>query len=313
MDTKHPAKRDIVWRYFDVLKQSGEETNFTIHRYRSERPLEKLTFDHRQYDGVSAICEIARKLPSEGFVPPQFKVAPKPSLFKRCMMLLTWSRQLFPGVGRSWITGTGVRMSAQAFINISEKEWSDIQARKGNGTVAILSTLDVVAQKYLTDSPLPRLWMVPVGLYEKIDRSLHPQNKVAFVDVSLWSEGNQKEAIQSQLKRDLPKGLYWGSILTLHIVDLLGEQVFLFSLKFMHHFFRRTGTLTNVGSWSIPGIPTEEWWAVQVTTVKMSPVGVGMLEINGQLGLGFQFHPSLRWTPLDAQKFAIEWKKELLS
>lgn len=313
MDTKHSAKRDIVWRYFDVLKQSGEETSFAIIRFRSERPLEKLTFDHRQYDGVSAICEIARKLPKEGFVPPHFKVAPKPSLFKRWMMLLTWSLQLFPGLGRQWKKGSGVRMAAQAFVSLSQKEWSDIQTRKGAGTSAVLSSLDSLAQKYLTDSALPRLWMIPVGLYEKIDRSLYPQNKVAFVDVSLWSEGNQKEAIQSQLKRDLPKGLYWGSILTLHIVDLLGESGFLFSLKFMHHFFRRTGTLTNVGSWTIPGIPPEEWWAVQVTTVKMSPVGVGMLEINGQLGLGIQFHPSLRWNPIEAQKFALEFKKELLS
>jgi hypothetical protein len=312
MDTKHPAKRDIVWRYFDTLKQSGEDTTFSIHRYRSERPLEKLTFDHRVYDGVSAVCELARKLPAEGFAPPQFKVVDKPNLFRRCLMLFRWSRQLFPGLGREWKEGSGVRIAAQAYIHIDKNEWSDIQVRKGSPTNIILSSLDLVAQKYLKSSTLPRLWMIPVGLYDQIDRSLHPQNRVAFVDVSLWNKGNQITSIQGQLKRDLSKGLYWGSILSLNIVDLVGVKIFVFFLKFLHHLFRRTGTVSNFGAWKVTGIPSDEWWVIQMTTVRISPVGIGMIEVNGQLGVGIQFHSSLRWTPLEAQKFAQEWKKEIL-
>lgn len=313
MDTKDRQIQDITWRYFNGLKNSGEDATFSIHRFRNERPLEKLTYDHRRYDGVSAICEILRTSKIETFIAPQFKVSPCPSFIKQLSLLLVWSIQLWPGLGKKWRTGNGVRMPAQSFVKLTKEEWMKVQSNKGGSTGTILAAVDKVAQKYYQPSFLPRLWMIPVGLYEKVDLTLAPQNKVAFVDVKLTGEGNQAENINSQIKRDLSKGLYWGGLLTLNIVRILGDKLFAWSLKTMHYYFRRTGTITNIGKWDIPSLSNEEWWAVQVTTVRVSPVGVGLLEINGQLSLSFHFHPSLRWTPQDAQKIAMEVKSELLS
>jgi hypothetical protein len=37
-----------------------------------------------------------------------------------------------------------------------------------------------------------------------------------------------------------------------------------------------------------------------------------MMEINGQLGLGVQFHPTLQWNETMANAFMEEWKAEIL-
>ncbi len=297
---------DVTWQYFNALKEKGEDVTFSIIGFHGQRPFKKLCFDHRHYDGITAVCEMARGLPQEGFTAPELKSSPRPHLLTRISYLALWWLRLWPGIGKTWKKRGEVEQTVSAFIHIDRSQW------KGGGTAVVLAALDRTSQRYLTPSFLPRLWMVPVALYERISRELPPQNNVAFVDVRLFGQGNSRRVTQ-QMHRDLRQGLYWGTGLSLNCALLFGPSVFKFSLNFLHHFFRRTGTLTNLGAWTMPGLPDDEWWAIQLNVATLSPVGAGMMEINGHLGLGIQFHPTLRWNETMARNFMDEWKAEILS
>lgn len=306
MDTK----KDIVWEYFDLLREHGEEASFTIKRFQGESPIDSVRFDHRNYDGISAMCELARTLPADGFTPPTLTVKLEPSLLKKFWLLLKWSLYLWPGIGKAWQTSNAKTRPVSAFVRLSPSEWTNLKTN--GGTARVIAALDLTAQKYLQPSWLPRLWMIPVGLYPQITRDLPPRNRVSFVDLRLFETGTALKTITTQLRESLTEGRYWGSFLSMYALKLLGKKLFIRQLQFMHHFFRRTGTLTNVGDWKIPTLPPEEWWAVQVTVVKISPVGASMLEVNGNLGLSVQFHQCLGWSEAQAQAFVKEWKAHLL-
>jgi hypothetical protein len=297
---------DVTWKYFNALKEKGEDVTFSIVCFHGERPFKKLCFDHRRYDGVSALCEMARGLPQEGFIAPELKSSPRPHVLRRISYFALWWLRLWPGVGKAWRKRGEGEKAVSAFIHIDRSQW------KGGGTAVVLAALDKTSQRYLAPSLWPRLWMVPVALYSQVKRDLPPQNNVAFVDVRLFSQGDV-HTITKQMHRDLRQQLYWGTGLTLNAALLFGTSLFKFSLNFLHHFFRRTGTLTNLGAWTMPGLPDDEWWAIQLTVATLSPVGAGMMEINGQLGLGVQFHPTLQWNEAMAKSFVEEWKNELLS
>ncbi len=307
MDTK----KDIVWEYFDLLREHGEEASFTIKRFQDESPIDSVRFDHRSYDGISAMCELARTLPVDGFTPPQLMVKAEPSNLKKLWLLLKWSVLLWPGVGRAWKKSSTNSDPVTAFIRLTPSEWAPL--KRSGGTAKVIAALDLTAQKYLKPSWLPRLWMIPVGLYPQISRDIPPKNRVSFVDLRLFEQGNAFQTVSSQLRESLSEGRYWGSFLSMYAIKLLGKKIFLWQLHFMHHFFRRTGTLTNLGDWKLATLPSDEWWAVQVTVVKISPVGASMLEVNGSLGLSVQFHQCLGWSEAQAQTFIKEWKAHLLS
>ncbi len=292
---------DVTWRYFNALKEKGEDTSFSVVCFHGQKPFKKLCFDHRRYDGISALCEMARAQPAEGLKVPTLKSSPRPSSLKRLYSLSLWWLRLWPGIGRAWRHRGEAALAVSAFISLEQSA----------GTAAVLAALDKTSQRYLKPSLWPRLWMVPVALYDRIHREIPPQNNVAFVDVRLYGE-TQMGSISKQIRRDLHQGLYWGTGLSLNSALILGTAFFKFSLNFLHHFFRRTGTLTNLGSWTMPGLPADEWWAIQLTVAKLSPVGASMVEINGKLGLGIQFHPTLGWNETMAQTFVNEWKENLL-
>lgn len=299
-------------QYFNALKAHGEDVSFTLVRLRGEKPLERLRYDHRLYDGVTAICELARRLPAEGFSAPQLPLTPKPGPLGLFLRLAVWWLRLFPGVGQSWRTGTGEKKAVSACLQLSSSQWRALQERGLGGLSHLLAALDHTARAHLIVGPWPRLWMVPVGLHPRITRETPAHNSVAFVDVRLWSEGTQA-AISRQLKRDLKQGIYWGSRLTLHVALLFGEKVFRLVLPSLPRVFRRTGTLTHLGAWRFSGVAEDEWWVIEATTAELSPVAASVLEVNGKLGLAVQFHASLRWSEPEARVFVRRWKERLLS
>jgi hypothetical protein len=311
MESKTGQNHDIFWRYFNALREHGEDVSIQIARFRGERPLEKLTFDHRTYDGISAVCSMVRSLPAEGLVVPRLQVSPAPSTVGKLKRLFLWWWRLLPALGKSWKKKSGLLYAPAAFVHLTPQQWTDVQARKGRGTSVVLTALDRVAQKHLTPSLLPRLWMIPVALYDKLQRETPPQNNVSFVDVRLTG-ASSPETVSYLLKRELTQGIYWGATWVLPSALLLGEKFYGLVLYVLPYFFRRTGTLTNLGAWSIPGLAADEWWALQAPVAALSPMATGMLETNGYLGLSVKFHAGLRWTASDAQAFAEELKLELL-
>lgn len=305
-------KRDVFWKYFESFRLRGEDIHFTLVRSTPHSILERITFDHRFYDGISAICEYSREKRLRLTSLPTLLTTQEPHFFRKFFQLLSWYKHIFPGLAREWNRDGQSCIQVGARECIDKDSWRKIQKIKP-GTVAVLEALDQVSLKYLKPSNLPRIWMIPVGLYPSIDLQVPPSNRVSFVDIKLKASTQTHLEIKTQLKNFLSKGQYWGNVYSIYIVHLLGVKLFSLLLTFLPYFFRKTGTLTNVGQWTIDQLPENEYWSIDVTVVKISPLGASMLEINGQLGLGIQFHPSLGVSQEMADTFVKEWKELLLN
>lgn len=305
-------KRDVFWKYFESFRLRGEDIHFTLVRSNPQSILERITFDHRYYDGISAICEYSRQRKLSVTSLPNLLTTPEPSVIKKLSQLFSWYKHIFPGLAQDWNRGSRSSIQVGARTSIDVASWKELQKIKP-GTVAVLEALDKVSLKYLKPSNLPRIWMIPVGLYPSIDIQTPPSNRVSFIDIKLSESSNTHPEIKSQLKKFLSTGQYWGNLYSTYVVHFLGVRMFSLLLFFLPYFFRKTGTLTNIGQWKINHLPENEYWSIDVTVVKLSPVGASMLEINGQLGLGVQFHSSLGYTQEMADSFITEWRDELLN
>jgi hypothetical protein len=303
-------KKDLFFRYFNALKISGEDATFSLVRLQGKQIVEKIVFDHRKYDGVSAICEISKRAEIGKVIPPTLNLALPPSISKKLFYLLQWYLHIFPALGRGWKVRNADEKSVSSYESLDVESWKKIQTKK-MGTAAVLESLDKTSLSYLKESQSSRIWMIPVGLYSSIDLNMSPRNQVSFIDIVLKGKQDQFPLIKNQLIRFLKGGQYWGNVLSLYPVKILGEIFFSKILKKIHHVFRKTGTLTNVGQWTIEGLDPVERWGIEATVAKVSPVGASMLEINGYLTLGVQFHPSLKFSQMDADEFIRMWKKNL--
>lgn len=154
--------------------------------------------------------------------------------------------------------------------------------------------------------------MTPVGLYNQVNRDTTPANRVSFIDLKVGNENSLKD-IQEEIKTQLRNMNYWGTILTMYFSVFFGKWFFTKLAKYIHLIFRRTGTFSNLGEWSIPGLPSNEWWVFgEGCVARMSPVEGTALVINGRLGLSVHFHPSIGLDQSAAEAFVEEWRENFL-
>lgn len=296
-----------IQTYFEAFRDSGMNTCFQIHRFQGARLLEAHEFDHCFYDGVSAVLELARRYPATGFKAPPLSVASKPGFLKRLWELVRWYARFFPFKPTPWKqTGKVIGHTVSAVTLL--EDW-----RPESLTVLLLKALDTTSRPYLQDPVGRTHWMSPVGLYANIDRELPPANRVSFVDLKLIPTTSPEE-LRLNLREQLKELNYWGTVLTMAGSVMFGRKAFAVFARYLHHFFRRTGTFSNLGDWTIPGLEQSEWWALgQGCVAPMSPVEGTAIVVNGQLGLSVTMDPSLGLTKEDAQRFVADWKKNYLA
>lgn len=301
---------DYIQTYFEGFRSAGISTMFEIHRMQGDRLVEKFSFDHVNYDGISAVLEVARRFPEEGFIPPKLVLKPKPSLSHRLKELTKWYAAFFPFMPPKWKTYSGNPSDVvSASIEIENWQSSD---RKISVNTKLLFALDLTSKEYLTNGERPRVWMTPVGLYDGVKRDLPPSNRVSFIDIKINKDSSEIE-IQDSAKRQLMELNYWGTIMTMRLPQIIGKHLFRLAARNMQLFFRRTGTFSNMGEWTIPGIDPAEWWVFgRGCVAKMSPVEGTAMVVNGRMGISVHFDPSLKMTPEDAQIFVKRWKENYL-
>lgn len=301
---------DYIKTYFEGFRSAGISTMFEIHRMQGNNLVEKFSFDHVNYDGISAVLEVARKFPEEGFMSPKLVLKPKPSFLYRLKELAKWYAAFYPFMPPKWKTQTGNPTDViSAVIEIENWQSSDV---KTSVNTKLLFALDLTSKEYLTNGEKPRVWMTPVGLYNGVSRDLPPSNRVSFIDIKIKHTSSEDE-IQESAKRQLMERHYWGTIMTMRLPQIIGKYLFKLAAKNMHLFFRRTGTFSNMGEWTIPGIDPKEWWVFgRGCVAKMSPVEGTAMIVNGRLGISVHFDPSLKMTREDAQIFVKRWKENYL-
>lgn len=299
-----------IQSYFECFKESGMNTVFKIYRMRGNQKVAAVEFDHCTHDGVSAVLEMARTFPAEGFVAPKLSLKGKPSIWKRLLELFKWYARFYPFTPTKWKVLS--QDKTDIVSGIVEVEGWDFPHPVSVNT-RLLAALDITSREYLCNPKGKTHWMTPVGMYNGISRDLSPANRVSFIDLKLTPDSTLEE-IQAQSKKQLQDQNYWGTILTMYFSVMLGKGPFTIFARYLHLFFRRTGTFSNVGEWNIPSLPEDEWWVFgQGCVARMSPIEGLSLVVNGRLGLSVHVHPSLGWSMEEAQKFVEKWKKNYLA
>lgn len=293
---------DYIHDYFAAFRRAGIDTTFEIHRHNGESVVEKINFDHVTHDGLSAMLEIVRRFPAEGQKLPKVAVPKKPSLFKRLYELSRWYVRFFPFKPSLWKSRGETKMASASLEFPTPPHATLLNTR-------LLLSLDQTAKKYLVKPDVKRMWMLPVGLYPMVLRELPPLNRVSFVELSLEDKTTLSE-LEIQIKRELKSLSYWGTMLTMLPAKFMGQWFFALLSKYLHLSFRRTGTFSNMGEWTIPQLPENEWWSFGKGVVaRMSPVEATAITVNGKLGVSIHFHASLGFTESDAKIFIEEWRK----
>lgn len=298
-----------IQTYFECFRDSGMKTVFQVFRMRGNEKVEAHPFDHVHYDGISAITELARKFPVDGFNAPALTLKPKPHVVKRIYELLKWYVRFYPFMPSKWKSFSDNEKEITTAIT-QVPDWASTDTKISINTKLLLA-LDQTSRKYLMNAK-PRVWMSPVGLYNKVTRDISPANRVSFIDLKI-ANNSTLEDVQEESKSQLKELNYWGTILTMYISVFFGKWFFTKFAKIVHLTFRRTGTFSNMGEWTIPGIPQDEWWVFgEGCVAKMSPVEGTAIVINGKMGLSVHFHPSLGIDHTRAQTFINEWKDNFL-
>lgn len=293
---------DYIHDYFAAFRRAGIDTTFEIHRHEGERVVEKINFDHVTHDGLSAMLEIIRRYPAEGQKLPKVSVPNKPSIFKRLYELTRWYIRFFPFKPSLWKSKGEARMVSASLLFPTPAHSTLLNTR-------LLLSLDHTARNYLLKPNVKRMWMLPVGLYPVVLRELHPLNRVSFVELSVNDHTTLPE-LELQIKRELKSLSYWGTMLTMFPAKFMGQWFFALLSRYLHLSFRRTGTFSNMGEWTVPQLSQNEWWSFGKGVVaRMSPVEATAITMNGKLGISIHFHATLGYSQEDARAFILEWKK----
>jgi hypothetical protein len=296
-------KKDFTYKYFKAFSRIGVSTELKLFQMKGQKILSEKSFDHTNYDGLKAVLNFANSLGHSEFTSPRITYSPPLSRIKSFRELLRWYFDFFPFKASLWKRKkTTERVSAWQRWDLGRELTSSELNSK------LLLSLDQTAKDHLQDAKKPRMWMIPVGLYPNLDQSTTEGNSVSFIDVEI-NDSTTSKSLNEQIRFYLKKGNYWGTLLTIKPAGFLGVWLFSQFLKVAHLSFRRTGTLTNVGNWDIPGLPQDEWWVFGDGMVaRMNPVVGTALMVNGKLGVSIIFDASVGKSKDDAESFLNSWK-----
>lgn len=297
----------IVDKYFECFKMAGFDTEFRIARFQDLSKIEELTFDHCEYDGVSAVVEMIRRNSNDQFKSPALKLPKPQNIFLRIWELIRWYIKFYP------FTPTEFRNQghySKEMISCYKKldNWNDKKSKYSLNARLLLS-LDMASREFLKNKNGKTVWMNPVGLYEEIPFNLPKGNRVSFIDLKI-AKDTKIDELALALKDELTRKSYWGTFLTTYQAIIFGKRLFSLFCRYVHIVFRRTGAYSNLGEWSIPLIDEKEWWVFSKGfAAKMSPVEAVSIIINNKLALSLHFHPCLGFNEELANQLLSNWIK----
>ncbi len=302
---------EFIKAYFECFREAGINTVFRIYRMQGSEKIAETSFDHVDFDGISAVTSLARQFPAEGFTAPKLTVKPKPSALRCFLELAKWYVRFYPFMPPKWKAYPEKKKTITSAI-IEIENWRKDDSKISVNT-KLLCALDLASKEFLENDKKPRVWMAPVGIYNGISRDIEPSNRVSFIDIKI-KDSMTEENVQAVAKKHLMELNYWGTINTMKYSVLFGKKPFIVATKFMHYFFRRTGTFSNMGEWKIPGLAKNEWWTFgQGCVARMSPVEGTAIVVNDRMGLSLHIHESIGMPQSEADRFIKKWKEIYLS
>ncbi|MFZ4715669.1 MAG: hypothetical protein ACOYL6_18240 [Bacteriovoracaceae bacterium] len=294
---------ETIKYYFDCLKEAGEQIDFDVYEAEKGQCSQKYNFDHRNFDGISAFAQISRDK-KYNIVFPKLKQLPPPPFYLRMTYFLHWwtvaQFKRVPKTNKRKATHP-VFVWRQRRLLISQKNDRKFFAKI---LLALHQSLSINQQ--------PTLWMLPVALYQdhEMNKQMPPSNQVSFLDLKV-TKNKSYEDLNQEIKKGLEKGYQWGTIYSLHVAQLLGKKLFIKLFPFFSSRLQRTGTLSNMGTWSFPEFSSDKGLVARSVVVEMNPISANFMIINDILNLCMNFHPSYGMTEEEGQQLIATWEENL--
>jgi hypothetical protein len=306
-------REDWTPEFFRLMQDMGED----IDVYGIINEGEPNVYPHDQVDGISLLVDLLNKNNINVQEYPKIPVRPKPSFLSRYIQYVKWSMDM-PYKTKQWID-TGVSVSDKSYRTIkldfteTEKAKEKASAHGVSLNTWLLFHLNKsVSLYYKQDSNRKAYWMIPIALYEEINKDIEIKNRVSFID-AIIEDHHLSLDIHMQLKEKITKKQYWGTRLATSLGKILGRRFYKPLITWGNKYLLRNGTFTNLGSWVIDQNDEERLQSLHLIAPVgiMNPTSASAVELNGKLNLGFMAHTSLNLNTEMIEGILKAWKKSL--
>ncbi len=307
-------------RSFRLFQHLGFDTSIVFgHRRNGE--VEEREISHIEYDGMNGLVE---QLRVTGTLTDQsFPVIPERKksfwVFTLIRRFLQYFRVLYQFSRKSQEWRPEPRKVASPltvwkFFTAKETE-SMRQAAKGSGVSFnshLLYHLNEVVKPRLAPSKEPATWIVPVSLYENAKQAQEKGMRTSIMELALRPSDGATE-VHAKVRREVDRESFWGAIVAVLINHLLPDRLNLAILGATVATKKRVGTFSNLGKWSGNEKAKDEAWAVVPPVHPGQPLGVGVIEFNGKLGVGFKIDPFLGMDEADGDFLINKFGESLMT
>ena len=119
--------------------------------------------------------------------------------------------------------------------------------------------------------------------------------------------------MNAKVRREVDKESYWGAIVAVLINHFLPDSLNRAILAATVATKRRVGTFSNLGRWTGKERAADEAWAVVPPVHPGQPLGVGVIEFNGKLGVGMKIDPYLGMDEADGHFLVERFAESLMA
>ncbi len=304
---------------FRLFQKLGFDTSIVFGHHINGRTEER-EISHIEYDGMNGLTEQLRQtgtLTDQSF--------PQVPLRKRGFLLFTLIRRFFQYFRILWQFSrksqewrveprkVAVPFTVWKFFTPEETEASR-QAAKAAGVSLnshLLFHLNETVKPRMAPSKHPSTWIVPVSLYASAEQVHEPGMRTSVMEVGLMPNDGPVQ-VHAKVRKEVDQESYWGAIVAVLINHFLPARLNSAILAATVATKRRVGTFSNLGRWTGNEKASDEAWSVVPPVHPGQPLGVGVIEFNGKLGVGMKFDPYLGMDEAEG-RFVLERFKESLT
>ncbi len=291
---------DAFSSYYEERMNQGKSHTFwlgKVNLLKQEIAWEEI--DHRDMDGLGAFITAVGKSGATHITYPTLRQASKPdkdsiqTAIGRAMKRKSgWKVDWKP----EWKNDTKIKPIRNniSWRIISPDIRSKIDTKLKEQSVSLnsylLSVVNRVLGEYLTNKNSHYFWGMPINMRGAVKMPHPSQNHFSFISVKTSAEGSAKE-IHQEIKKQLSEDEHWAYWDLFQFMasspDILNQAVSGAGGD------TRIGTFSNLGEWNIENLDKDDRWVFVPSITPDTPIAIGTITINGNIGLAMNVDPSL--------------------
>lgn len=305
--------------YYRMRAEMGLSHKFSVGRIVDveERAAQWIQIDHARHDGIGGFATL---MESEGYgapTLPAIRITSRPDGEKARLVVnaalgrleersVQWKHKL-------WRSASSIKKQIAwcvADVDQSKAVYERAASLGVSSNSYLLYTLNKILAKKLIEEESKYFWCVPVNMRGAVKLPSPTQNHFSFV--TICAGGNSSAAdIHKEIKGQLAAEEHWAHWF---IYDYLGrnpEQMREIARDGEVH--QILGTFSNLGSWTVDGLPDSISWVFVPTMAIGRPIATGAMDVNGRIGLAMHMHETIGLEQSEIQALCQEWLQTSIS